>query len=76
MAIRRIAIDKRLAELERTALSIRKNETDQLTDDQANAIAHLRALANEEQAKWTADESKPTETARRGAADDDDLDEA
>jgi hypothetical protein len=55
----------------RMILSARKNETDQLTDAQAKAMARLRALAEEERAKWAANESKPTQTVGRGAADDD-----
>ena len=35
----------------RTILSARKNETDQLTDAQAKALARLRALAEEERVK-------------------------
>jgi hypothetical protein len=56
-----------------TIQSVRKNKTDELTKAQTKAITRLHALADEEKAKWVANESKRAEPPGRTAADDDDL---
>lgn len=38
----------------RTIASIRRNETDDVSDEQAQAIARMQALADEQMRKWAA----------------------
>jgi hypothetical protein len=71
-AVKRLSIDEKRTIV--AARNARRNGTNELTEEQAKALARVRALVDEEQAKWIANGPQPSETTRRSAADDDDDD--